>query len=66
MRDERRLQALSFRLVLRDRDRERALGALDPGRRIADLLVEDQQGAAIRELLLGAERRAAEQGDISS
>ena len=62
MRAERRLQALSLRLVLRDRHRERALGALDAGRRVADLLVEDQQRAAIRELLLGAERRAAEQG----
>ena len=58
---ERRLQALSLRLVLRDRDRERALGALDAGRRIADLLVEDQQRAAVGEFLLGAKRRAADQ-----
>ena len=60
---ERRLQALSLRLVLRDRDRERALGALDPAGRVADLLVEDQQGAAVGELLLGAESRAADQGE---
>ena len=52
---ERRLQPPAFGLVLRDRDRERPLGALGGGRRVADLLVEDQQRAAVGEVFLGAE-----------
>jgi len=35
--------------------------ALDPAGRVADLLVEDQQGAAVGQLFLGTESRAADQ-----
>ena len=59
---ERRLQALAFRFVLRDRDRERALGAVGRGGGIANLLVEDEQGMAVREIFLRFRGRSADQG----
>ena len=57
---ERRLEALAFRLVLRDRDRERALGAFGRGSSIADLLVENEQSVAVGEIFLRLGRRSAD------
>jgi hypothetical protein len=59
---ERCVEAFSFRFVLRDRDRERALGALGRGGGITDLLVEDKKGMAVRKVFLRFRGRSADQG----
>ena len=59
---KRRLQALSFRLVLRDGDGQRALGAFGGRRGVADLLVEQQESVAIGKVLLRLGRCSSHQG----
>jgi AcrR family transcriptional regulator len=60
---ERGFQPLSFRLVLSDGERQRPLAAIDRRRRVPDLLFQDQQGAAVRQLFFGGGDRAAKKRD---
>ena len=55
-----RLELAAFLLVLCNGQRQRPLAALDGGGRIAHLLVEDQKGRAVLQLLAGGGHAAAE------
>ena len=59
---KRRVETLALGLVLGDGNRQRPLGPLDTGRSIADMLVEDQERAAVDRVLLGGVDSAAQQG----
>ena len=57
---QRAFEPLALGLVLGDGDRQRPLAALDRRRRIADLLVQDEQRVTVGQLLLG--RRGSDRG----
>src|SRR3954447_18549210 len=55
-----RLELASFLLILRDRQRQGPFTALDGGGRVAHLLIEDQKGCPVFQLLAGGGHAAAE------
>lgn len=57
-----RIEAPALGFVLGDGNRQRPLGPLDTGRRVTDMLVENQERAAVDRVLLGGVDRAAQQG----
>ena len=60
MRAIGRLEPAAFLLVLRDRQRQRPLAALDGGGRVAHLLVEDQKRRPVFQFLARGSHAAAE------
>ncbi len=54
------LQPAALLLVLRDRQRQRSFAALDGSGRIAHLLVENEEGRAVLQLLAGGGYAASE------